>query len=374
MSKFNAFCMLFLLALTACIPPQPQEATSQALEPVVTAEVTSQESEQAMTTETTTQSTPDPNPNPPKRQVIIDTDMAVDDWFAILYLLQKPDVDVLAVTVTGTGEAHCDPGVKNALGLVKLADHAPIPTACGVEVPLRGANVFPDSFRDSVDSMLGIHLPKGSNPSSTEDAVDLIAEVLQSNSQPVDILVLGPQTNLAEFVTTYPKLKTRVGKIYLMGGAVNVGGNVASWIEGNAKAEWNIFIDPYAANLVFSSGIPIMMVGLDATNQCPLTMDFYNRIKSNAGTPEAGFVRDVLGQMQSFIESGRWYFWDPMAAAIMLDESLANFEEQPIYVVEEPGKELGATIVFPGAPPIRVAVSADGERFSQDFIQTLNNQ
>ena len=117
-----------------------------------------------------------------------------------------------------------------------------------------------------------------------------------------------------------------------------------------------------------------MMVGLDATNQCPLTMDFYNRIKSNAGTPEAGFVRDVLGQMQSFIESGRWYFWDPMAAAIMLDESLANFEEQPIYVVEEPGKELGATIVFPGAPPIRVAISADGERFSQDFIQTLNNQ
>ena len=137
MSKFNAFCMLLLLALTACIPPEPQAATSQDKEPLVTAEATSQEYEPAMTAEITTQSTPDPNPNPPKRRVIIDTDMAVDDWFAILYLLQKPDVDVLAITVTGTGEAHYDPGVKNALGLVKLADQAPIPTACEVEVPLR---------------------------------------------------------------------------------------------------------------------------------------------------------------------------------------------------------------------------------------------
>jgi pyrimidine-specific ribonucleoside hydrolase len=111
-------------------------------------------------------------PGLPVRQVIIDTDMAVDDWFAILYLLQKPEVNVLAITVTGTGEAHCDPGVKNALGLVKLADHDPVPVACGVETPLKGNNVFPDSFRDSVDSMLGIQLPKGKNPASASDAVE----------------------------------------------------------------------------------------------------------------------------------------------------------------------------------------------------------
>ena len=133
------------------------------------------------------------------------------------------------------------------------------------------------------------------------------------------------------------------------------------------KAEWKYFLT-YAANRVFFWD-PHYDVGLDAP---PVPADdclpYFQR-----GTPEARFA-GCLGQMQSFIESGRWYFWDPMAAAIMLDESLANFEEQPIYVVEEPGKELGATIVFPGAPPIRVAVSADGERFSQDFIQTLNNQ
>jgi len=327
-----------------------------------------------MTAEHTNADTRDTTPLPPVRQVIIDTDMAVDDWFAILYLLQKPEVNVLAITVTGTGEAHCEPGVKNALGLVKLANHAPIPVACGVEISLRGNNVFPDSFRDSVDSMLGIQLPPGSNPSTTNDAVDLIAEVLENTSSTVDILVLGPQTNLAEFVTKYPDLKSKVGKIYLMGGAVNVPGNVASWIEGNAHAEWNIYIDPYAANKVFESGIPVVMIGLDATNQSRLTMEFYEKVKEEAKTQEAEFVTEVLGQMQSFIESGNWYFWDPMAAAIMLDESLAAFKDQPIHVVEEPGKMLGATVVTSGAPLIQVAVSADGIRFTQEFIQTLNNK
>lgn len=367
MRHFPAICVMFLMFLISCgsqkqaTIPAPKVETEKEVEPIMTAEITMQ-------------ATPLPSPDSTGRHVIIDTDMAVDDWFAILYLLQKPGVNVLAITVTGTGEAHCDPGVKNALGLLKLAEHAPIPVACGPEIPLKGSNVFPDSFRDSVDSMLGLRLPTGSNPSSATEAVDLIAEVLSSASAPVDILALGPQTNLAEFVMNYPELKSKVGKIYLMGGAVNVPGNVASWIEGNTKAEWNIFIDPYAANQVFASGIPIVMVGLDATNQCPLTMDFYNRVKVNSNTPEAKFVRDALERMQSFIESGRWFFWDPMAAAIMLDESLAAFEEQPIYVVEEPGKELGATIVFAGAPLIQVTISADGERFSRDFIQTLNNQ
>ena len=346
--------LLFLLILTSC---GPQEPASKPLP----------ESDQTLAVKEIT-------PGSPARQVIIDTDMAVDDWFAILYLLQKPGVNVLAITVTGAGEAHCDPGVKNALGLVKLAEHASIPVACGDEFPLKGNNVFPDSFRDAVDSMLGIRLPKGSNPASVKDAVELMAEVLENSPEPIDILVLGPLTNLAEFVMKYPDLKSKVGKIYLMGGAVNVPGNVASWIEGNTKAEWNIFIDPYAANQVFESGIPIVMVSLDATNQCPLTMDFYNRIKANASTPEAEFVRDALGQMQSFIESGRWFFWDPMAAAIMLDESLTAFEDQPIHVVEEPGDMLGATVVAPDAPVIKVAVSADGDRFAEEFIQTLNNK
>ncbi|HEX5823244.1 MAG TPA: nucleoside hydrolase, partial [Candidatus Limnocylindrales bacterium] len=69
----------------------------------------------------------------PTRPVVIDTDMAADDWLAILLLLGRPDVDVRAITVTGTGEAHCAPGVRNARALVELAGKPPIPVACGRE-------------------------------------------------------------------------------------------------------------------------------------------------------------------------------------------------------------------------------------------------
>lgn len=307
------------------------------------------------------------------KQVIIDTDMAIDDWFAILYLLQKPEVQILAITVTGTGEAHCEPGVKNALGLIRLAQHTPIPTASGVELPLQGSNVFPDFFRTTVDSVLGIDLLPGSNPTQFGNAVDLLIATLENAQEPLDILALGPLTNLAQLVLARPDLKKKIRKLIIMGGAIHVPGNLLHYIPENKHAEWNIFIDPLAANLVFESGIPILLVGLDATNQTRLTLEFYQQFKNAVTTPEARFVELVMSKMQSFIQSGHWFFWDPLAAAIMLDESFATCEMLPLHVVEEDGNMLGATIVLPGAPHIQVAMSADGTRFAVDFIQTLNN-
>ncbi len=77
------------------------------------------------------------------RPVIIDTDLAADDWLAILYLLQRPEVSVKAITLTGAGEVHCDPGVANAMKLVALATDEAIPVACGRETPLAGDHTFP---------------------------------------------------------------------------------------------------------------------------------------------------------------------------------------------------------------------------------------
>jgi pyrimidine-specific ribonucleoside hydrolase len=74
---------------------------------------------------------------------IIDTDMAGDDWMAILFLLQRPDVNVIAITVTGTGEAHCGPGIRHALDLVLLAGRPKVPVTCGHEMPVIGNHAFP---------------------------------------------------------------------------------------------------------------------------------------------------------------------------------------------------------------------------------------
>ena len=93
---------------------------------------------------------------------MIDTDMAGDDWLAILYLLSRPEVEVEGITVTGTGEAHCEPGVGHALELVALAGEPDIPVACGRETPLSG-DTFPDEWREGVDALLGHDLPDDLN-------------------------------------------------------------------------------------------------------------------------------------------------------------------------------------------------------------------
>jgi pyrimidine-specific ribonucleoside hydrolase len=85
--------------------------------------------------------------------------MALDDWLAIMYLLQHSGVEVRAITVTGTGEAHCDPGTQNALNLLALAGNPDVPVACGREAPLTGDHTFPQSWRDSVDAMAGLRSP-----------------------------------------------------------------------------------------------------------------------------------------------------------------------------------------------------------------------
>ena len=305
------------------------------------------------------------------RSVIIDTDMAADDWMAILYLLQRPDVSIEAITVTGAGEAHCGPGTEYALGLVALSGHASIPVACGRETPLQGDHTFPTGWRQSVDNLYGLTLPEGANPVSDQNAVELLTSLIQSAPEKMTLLTLGPLTNVAEALQNTPTLPDNVEMIYIMGGAVDVPGNVGM---GNSKAEWNIYVDPHAANVVLGSGAPITLVSLDATNHARLTTSFYERLEDSHTSPEATFVFDLLTENRGFIASGGYYFWDPLAAAILADESLATIEMREIVVVEEEGPESGYTQPVEGGSSVRVAVSADGARFEQMFLDTLNGQ
>lgn len=308
------------------------------------------------------------------RTVVVDTDMAADDWMAILYLLQRPDVTVRAITVTGTGETRCAPGVRHALGLAALSGQEGIPVACGRERPLHGSHAFPDSWRESADALLGLTLPAARDSAFDLTAVELLASVIQSSSDKVTILTLGPLTNVAEVLQEYPSLAEDIEMIYIMGGAVNVPGNVGASGVGidNNVAEWNIYIDPVAANLVLRSGVPVTLVPLDATNHAPVTARFYRRLAKNHTTPEATFIFDVLTQLKEFNDWRGYYFWDLLTAAILTDESLAAIQVQNLCVVEREGPESGWTKAAEGCPQVRVALSADAGRFEQTLLEILN--
>lgn len=309
------------------------------------------------------------------RPVIIDTDMAIDDLMALLFVLQRQDLDVLAITVTGAGEAHCEPGVRHAQGLAVLAGRPDVAVTCGREAPLRGDHVFPSDWRERVDALAGLSLPAPASELSALPAPELIVALAEAAPEPIILLTLGPLTNVAEALQTSPELADQLAMVYLMGGAVDVPGNVAvpgSNAMDNPHAEWNLYVDPYAANWVLQSGAPVTLVPLDATNQAPMTLDFLQRLAANRSTPEAQFVSDLLAKQRDFIASGGYFFWDPLTAAILADESLATFRTQRLAVVDAEGSESGRVVTAEAGPAVRVAIGVDTARFEALFLETLN--
>lgn len=309
--------------------------------------------------------------------ILIDTDMAADDWLAILYLLQRPDVDVRGITVTGAGEAHCGPGVQNALDLVALAGRPEIPVTCGRETPLKGDHVFPPSWRENVDALARVAIPANPSQPNNLAATGFIAKAIADAGGELLIITLGPLTNLAEAFLADPALAQEIEQLYIMGGAFSVPGNVTDAPEmaiNNTSAEWNIYVDPHAAGLVVDSGAPITFVPLDASNHVPLDEAFYEQLEADRATPEAEFVYRVLTENIGFVHSGDYYFWDPLTAAIAMDESLGSFETWSVTVVEEEGPQSGATQQDEGGSQVRIATAADEEGFKQQFLDGLNGR
>jgi pyrimidine-specific ribonucleoside hydrolase len=213
--------------------------------------------------------------------VIIDTDMALDDWLEILYVLNDPDFEVEAITVTGTGFAYCDAGVHIALGLVALVEYGDVPVSCGAETPLLGENAPPAEWRTNMEAAEALGLPEG-GAASEQDAVALFTSTVAESAESVTVLALGPLTNVAAALGADPSLVDKIEMIYVMGGAVDVPGSGIS--EENVTVEWNIYCDPHAARLAFESGAPITLVPLDATNEAPITPEFVSARSGPADT------------------------------------------------------------------------------------------
>jgi pyrimidine-specific ribonucleoside hydrolase len=181
-------------------------------------------------------------------------------------------------------------------------------------------------------------------------------------------------TNIAEALQKAPEISADIEKIYVMGGAVAIGGNVGNSGVGirNDYAEWNIYIDPTAANIVFNSGIPVILVPLDATRDVPVTRKFYEGLGENRDTAAAKLVYDILTANLDFIDSGGFQFWDSLTAAIFTDEGLASFEDVELVVVEQEGPESGRTKLEPGGAKIKVASGTNRKQFEELFLTILN--
>lgn len=308
------------------------------------------------------------------KPVVIDTDMAVDDWLAIAYLLQRDDVDVRAITVTADTGAACDAALRNAMDIVALAGKPNIPIASGRPVPLHSGGLEP-GWRDRIDTLLGIRLPPNPNEPSGTMALDLLLRSFNAPGEKPVLLTLGPLTNIAELLLRDPRIIDRIPMTYVMGGAVDVPGNLADGISNpNDTAEWNIFLHAPAAAAVFASGMPITLIPLDATNTAPLTPRFYAELGADRTTPIADFVYEVLTREKASIDSNGWYFWDPLAAVAITHPDVVDTQSMPISIITAPGREHGRTKRDADGQLVEVATRADTGLFEHVYLGALNGR
>lgn len=323
----------------------------------------------------------------PSRPIVIDTDAGWDDWLALLFLMKCPDIDILGVTVTGVGEAHLSPGMRNIQRLLAFGGQS-ANVYPGARKPLIYSNVFPASFRALIDAFYHAQIPLppagfGSSTISTTSAVDFLYQTFvaaAAKGTPVDVLCIGGFTNLAMLLASRPlaEYKAGIGTVYAMAGAVNVPGNVATsnddtwgYYTGNTTAEWNVFIDAKAAQIVLQAGLPVVLVPLDATNNVPVTADYVESYGRAAGNDVySGFVYRLLK-----LQEGQTDFFDPLAAAVLVSQvssdlvSTAALRLAVSTDLDEDNNTTGALTRTddPAFSDVTVCTWADGEVFEAFF-------
>ena len=307
------------------------------------------------------------------KNIIIDTDAGTDDLMAIAFLLSRgEDVEIEAITVVN-GLAHVREGAKNILSLLALAGRNEIPVLVGEANPLLGTASFPDAWRRNSDQLPGVQLPRTDRQPNPETAVDFFARRFEG-SRKCTILALGPLTNIGKALRQSGKTTSGVQSIVMMGGAFKVSGNLGDggfFKTDNTVSEWNVFIDPLAARRVFASGIRIVQVPLDATNQVPIDASFIETFSERARTGLGRFVAQIFSSEKHLIDSNAYYAWDPLAAVVLLHPEAARLRSGCV-VIDAASPVEGRTRLAPGGKPnARVALAADPKLFSEIFTRAF---
>lgn len=300
--------------------------------------------------------------------VILDYSPTVSDAGALVFLAVHPDLRLIGVTLPGPGESHCEFGVAHTRGALAALGRSDVAVACGTDEGYGRLNPFPADWRQNADT---IDLPEA-EAGDAPLPVALLADLIAASARPVEIVAVGPLTNLALLLDAHPEVADRIAGITIMGGAVDVPGNVPpfAWASANEHAEVNFWVDPAAAARVIASEVPITLVPLDATNYVPVDAKFRSALLSTPMSPASELLGGVWRNAPEWIQGG-YYLWDELAAAVLADSSLVEFETRVLVVDVVDDEVAGWSREDPSGTPVRVALSADRIAFETLFLATV---
>ncbi|MDB4874487.1 MAG: nucleoside hydrolase [Gemmatimonadetes bacterium] len=306
-----------------------------------------------------------------QRHVVIDTDVGPDDLMAIAFLLGRRDVHIDGI-ITETGLANADAGARNVLRLLHLAGANRIPVYVGIAKHLQPTEPFPKAWIDASEQLGASVAPPATRRPERSSAIDYLARVLSAKGTSVELLALGPLTNVALAIRAAGRGRVQPIRTVIMGGAVDVPGNLVTpeMKTDNTKAEWNIFSDPLAAREVFDSPLRVELAALDATRHVPIDSCFVRVIGSGPSTPRRAYVGRILGAERDWIERGDYFAWDPLAAVALVDKRVVQLSNDRLTVDVTP-PFLGWTHRAPRGRAVAVASTADRQAFMRVFDAAL---
>jgi len=322
------------------------------------------------------------------RRVIIDTDPGTDDAMAILLALNSPELKVEAITVV-PGNVDGKQGLENALKLVSVAGRCDVPVAAGAQHPLM-QKLYTAQYWHGKNGLADLELPPSKCKVDSRFGPDLIIELVHKYPHEVTLVPVGPLTNIALAVSKDPSIVKLVKDIVIMGGSIS-GGNV------DGAAEANIFGDPEAAQIVFTAGWRVTMVGSDVGERTLMTRKHLTELEAGHG-PQNDVVTGIAKFYIERSEKNGWdgaAMYDPLAVAVVIDPTLVKWKEMHVDVETKGEYTRGETVanrmgeneknVLHGdhyeiegydvlQPNARVCLSSDAERFLAMFIGRIKGK
>ncbi|MEH7113760.1 nucleoside hydrolase [Neobacillus niacini] len=301
------------------------------------------------------------------KPIILDVDTGIDDALAIAYALNSPELEVIGLT-TCFGNGPIEYTTRNTLVVLEKLGKT-VPVYAGADKPLkRGLKKFPTHVHG--EDGLGNKFDKApAREAESEGAVDYIIRQVKKRPNEITIIAVGPLTNLALAVKKEPEIASLVKEVVIMGGAVFTAGNVTPYSEAN------VITDPEAADCVFSSGLPVTIVGLDVTMKTLLPKEKladWSALNTEAADFFADMTRFYMQSYETFHPGiGGCALHDPLAVGITIDPSFVKKEKWNIKVVLE-GEEIGRTVAHSeGEPKIQVCTQVEAETFLNHFLSRI---
>lgn len=304
------------------------------------------------------------------KKVIIDCDPGMDDSLALILAIKSGVLSVEAITAVA-GNYSVDITSTNALKVVELLGRTDIPVAKGMAKPL--VRELPsDPFSHGADGQAEANLPEPVTSLHESHAVDIIVETVKKHAGDIEIIALAPLTNIAMAMMKAPEIIPMISGITAIAGSYGLNKySTANATGDNPQSEWNVYVDPEAADFVFKSGVPLQAIGLDVSTHFDVNFT-EEELRELAASPKPEAA--VLHQMVQFVTARGFESYcvliDSMAVAAVIDPSLIHYFTAKVGIETQGRLTLGMTVMdtrhhhaWTGLPDISVAYQADYRRF-----------